>query len=73
MTLVDQCVKRVLLFRASQSLGRSHQRQPVATVSRSFAEVGALMSYGVDGPETSAGVIAAVEQYAEPAACPTRF
>ena len=27
-------------------------RLPVATVSRSFADVGALMSYGVDGPDT---------------------
>src|SRR6266566_2336663 len=27
MTLADQCVKRVLLSRASQSQGRSHQRQ----------------------------------------------
>jgi putative ABC transport system substrate-binding protein len=27
-------------------------RLPVATTSRSFAEVGALMSYGVDGPDT---------------------
>ena len=27
-------------------------RLPVATVSRSFAEVGALMTYGVDGPDT---------------------
>jgi ABC-type uncharacterized transport system substrate-binding protein len=26
-------------------------RLPVATVSRSFAEVGGLMSYGVDGPD----------------------
>jgi putative tryptophan/tyrosine transport system substrate-binding protein len=26
-------------------------RSPVATVSRSFAEVGGLMSYGVDGPD----------------------
>jgi len=28
------------------------RRLPVATVSRSFAEVGALMSYGVDGPDS---------------------
>ena len=27
-------------------------RLPVATVSRSFAEVGALMTYGVDGPDS---------------------
>src|ERR1700735_2956703 len=27
MTVADQCVKRVLLSRASQSQGRSHQRQ----------------------------------------------
>ena len=25
---------------------------PIATVSRSFAEVGALMTYGVDGPNS---------------------
>src|SRR6516225_5243598 len=41
MTLVDQCVKRVLLSRASQSQGRSHQRQ------RPGRDVGSRWSAGI--------------------------
>jgi putative ABC transport system substrate-binding protein len=48
-------------------------RLPVATVSRSFAEVGGLMSYGVDGPDAfraSAGFVHKVLQGSKPADLP---
>jgi putative ABC transport system substrate-binding protein len=48
-------------------------RLPVATVSRSFAEVGALMSYGVDGPDSfrlSAAFVQKILQGTKPADLP---
>jgi putative ABC transport system substrate-binding protein len=48
-------------------------RLPVATVSRSFAEVGALMSYGVDGPDSfrlSAAFVQKILQGIKPADLP---
>ena len=45
-------------------------RLPVATVSRSFAEVGALMTYGVDGPDSfrlSAAFVQKILQGIKPA------
>jgi putative ABC transport system substrate-binding protein len=46
---------------------------PVATVSRSFAEAGGLMSYGVDGPDAfrlSAGFVQKILQGSKPAELP---
>jgi ABC-type uncharacterized transport system substrate-binding protein len=46
---------------------------PVAAVSRSFADVGAMMSYGVDGPDAfrrSAAFVSKVLQGAKPADLP---
>ena len=48
-------------------------RLPVATTSRSFAEVGALISYGVDGPDTfrlSAAFVQKILQGTKPADLP---
>jgi putative ABC transport system substrate-binding protein len=48
-------------------------RLPVATVSRSFAEVGALMTYGVDGPDSfrlSAAFVQKILQGIKPADLP---
>ena len=48
-------------------------RLPVATTSRSFAEVGALMTYGVDGPDTfrlSAAFVQKILQGIKPADLP---
>ena len=48
-------------------------RLPVATVSRSFAEVGALMTYGVDGPDSfrlSAPFVKKILQGIKPADLP---
>ena len=55
-------------------------RLPVATVSRSFAEVGGLMSYGVDGPDAFRRTAAFVDKILRggkpadlPAEQPTKF
>jgi putative ABC transport system substrate-binding protein len=48
-------------------------RLPAATVTRSFAEVGGLMSYGVDGPDTfrrSAAFVHKILQGTKPADLP---
>jgi putative ABC transport system substrate-binding protein len=48
-------------------------RLPVVTVSRSFAEVGALMTYGVDGPDSfrlSAAFVQKILQGTKPADLP---
>jgi putative ABC transport system substrate-binding protein len=48
-------------------------RMPVATVSRSFAEIGGLMSYGVDGPDAfrrSAVFVQKILQGSKPADLP---
>jgi ABC-type uncharacterized transport system substrate-binding protein len=53
--------------------GALNHRLPVAAVSRSFAEVGALMAYGVDGPHAfrrSAALVSKILQGSKPADLP---
>ena len=52
--------------------GALKHRLPVAAVSRSFADVGALMTYGVDGPDAfrrSAVFVSKILQGASPQTC----
>ena len=53
--------------------GALKHRLPVASVSRSFADVGALMTYGVDGPDAfrlSAAFVSKILQGTKPADLP---
>src|SRR6266700_1696472 len=53
--------------------GALKHRLPVAAVSRSFADVGALMTYGVDGPDAfrrSAAFVSKILQGTRPADLP---
>jgi putative ABC transport system substrate-binding protein len=67
-------VQGSLASKSTAELALKH-RLPAATVPRSFAEVGGLLSYGADGPDSfrrSAAFVSKILQGGKPADMPLR-